>query len=184
MRRILIRERGLKNSPSKYCRQRAIRSTPTWHINTLCHHHRSWIQRLLVWVPPVGFRNYQTGRPLAYATLNVHRHKIGVTDIPFCPPATTNTVFHFIRMHSTYRLQRERLQASFKGKDSPIRFLLTNVEALKPLFEFIHSTKRLQETFKELGDTRIRPKFLFFCPRELGSPIGSALERQGVRSCM
>ena len=108
------------------------------------HHHRSWIQRLLVWVPPVGFRNYQTGRPLAYATLNVHRHKIGVTDIPFCPPATTNTVFHFIRMHSTYRLQRERLQASFKGKDSPIRFLLTNVEALKPLFEFIHNTKRIQ----------------------------------------
>ena len=51
------------------------------------------------------------------------------------------------------------VQARFKGRDPPIQFLLTNADAVKPLFEFIHNTKRLQETFKELQDTRIRPKF-------------------------
>ena len=54
-------------------------------------------------------------------------------------------------------LPDKRVQAPFKGRDPPIRFLLTNADAVKPLFKFIHNMKRLQETFKEL--TRIRPKF-------------------------
>ena len=96
-----------------------------------------------------------------HAPLNAHLYKIGVADSPFCPTCHREheTVFHFIRTCPTYRLQREQLQARFKGRDPPIKFLLTDADAVKPLFEFIHNTKRLRKTFKELQDTKIRPKF-------------------------
>ena len=96
-----------------------------------------------------------------HAPLNAHLFKIGVADTPYCPTCKQEheTIFHFIRACPTYRTQRERLQARFKGRDPPLRFLLTNAEALRPLFEYIHDTKRLQETYKELRDTKIRPKY-------------------------
>ena len=81
-----------------------------------------------------------------HAPLNAHLYKIGVVDTPFCPACHQGheTVFHFIRMCPTCRVRRERLQARLKGRDPPIRFLLTNADAVKPLFEFIHNTKRIQ----------------------------------------
>src|ERR1700761_4614550 len=83
-----------------------------------------------------------------HAPLNKHLHRISRSESPLCPKChqEDETVKHFILTCPSYeRLRNTHLHTLGRGALS-LKYLLTSPKALKPLFAYIASTKRLTAT--------------------------------------
>lgn len=98
------------------------------------------------------------GLRTGHVALNKHLHRIQKAESAICEGCKTNeeTVQHFfLRCRKTERHRRELQKAVGMRKAGDLKYLLSNKEALKPLFQYIHATGRFTGAF---GDVRIEDK--------------------------
>jgi ribonuclease HI len=79
--------------------------------------------------------------------LNQHLFRIRRSEAPTCPHCQgliVETVRHFLFECPHYQHERHTLRQKLKRKADSLSFLLTKPEAVKPLLNYIHSTKRFK----------------------------------------
>ncbi|KNZ76856.1 hypothetical protein J132_07042, partial [Termitomyces sp. J132] len=80
--------------------------------------------------------------------LNHYLFRIRRSETPVCPHCgnlAVESVHHLINECRHYQFERHRyLRRKLRQKAESLSFLFTSPAALKPLFQFIHATKRLE----------------------------------------
>ncbi|KAF8529795.1 hypothetical protein JB92DRAFT_3193527, partial [Gautieria morchelliformis] len=76
-------------------------------------------------------------------------HNIGKVDTPLCMACrrAVESVPHFLLVFPKYKEQRQELQGKLRRGATAVRALLGRPKAMKPLFNFIHETQRLQQVY-------------------------------------
>ena len=84
-----------------------------------------------------------------HAPLRRHLHRIGKAQSPICPACHSahETVFHFLIKCPAHRNHRVDLFREVGLKRRNIVYLLSNKDAVHPLFRFIHESGRLASVF-------------------------------------
>ncbi|KAF8579206.1 hypothetical protein K439DRAFT_1360161, partial [Ramaria rubella] len=84
-----------------------------------------------------------------HAPLNKHLAAIGSVDSPLCPSCQQHEelMHHFLFQCPTYARQRHQLVSTLQQDATHISTLLSNRDAITPLFKHIKQTKRFHCTF-------------------------------------
>ena len=87
-----------------------------------------------------------------HAPLNQHLHRITKADTDLCPKCeqARETVAHFILDCPEYEEARARMYFKLGPPATSLQYLLTDPKAMKPLFRFIHDTRRFAATYDDL----------------------------------
>ncbi|EPT01447.1 hypothetical protein FOMPIDRAFT_18855, partial [Fomitopsis schrenkii] len=87
-----------------------------------------------------------------HAPLNYYLHRIDRAESPTCPACAhaRETVTHYLLDCPKYGNTRARLQRKIGSAAHTLRYLLAEPGTLKPLFQFIHETRRFAATYGDL----------------------------------
>lgn len=87
-----------------------------------------------------------------HTPLNLHLHRIGKSDTPYCPscPETNETIHHYLFDCPQYAHERHILTNALRRNASSISFILSSIKATKPLMRYINSTGRFKQTLGEI----------------------------------
>lgn len=82
--------------------------------------------------------------------LNKFLHRIQRAESPSCPSCdehSDETIHHFLFECHHYRHERHTLQRKLRRRATNLSYLLSNPAATLPLLKYIHTTRRLKQTF-------------------------------------
>ena len=87
-----------------------------------------------------------------HAPLNFHLHRITKADSPTCPGCeqARETVAHFIMDCPALEEARARMYFSIGHSAHSLQYLLSEPKAMRPLFRFIHDTRRFAAPYGDL----------------------------------
>lgn len=88
-----------------------------------------------------------------HAPLNAHLHRTKCAPSPKCPKCHNKdeTVHHFLIECPGYDTYRRELEATIRQGARSLSNLLSNNKAFRPLFKYIHKTRRFEGTFGNLN---------------------------------
>ncbi|KAJ8462821.1 hypothetical protein ONZ45_g17797 [Pleurotus djamor] len=94
--------------------------------------------------------------------LNLHLHRIGRAETPWCPhcPRRRETVFHFLKECPAYNRERQALARRIGNEELPLTTLLADPEGMKATIDFVGHTKRMLHTHGNLDAEVLAPGVL------------------------